>query len=243
MWHTKRFFIAGVALVTLFAACSSEKESPVTPTQPPKPPQFKLKAFDFPDKLVQSTDAMAKQVTAMADQVTNFEGTGCIFDPPQNAQAVKEETGNWEYQWTAEGLTQTLKITAGGGRYTWQLFFTGSKEGIGFDNWRKMDVVQRTDLTNGHVYLYKEGSTQIEVEWVWYTLDNGDYKFVKQTYGEPNSKIEITIKTDRSGRIERFAPNSKGNLVYDLRITWNADGSGAWWTFNDGVQTGYGTWN
>lgn len=239
----KRFFCSGVALLMMFIACSSDKESPVTPTTPPKAPEFTLKQFVFPAKMMQSADEKAKLALQIAAEVTNFEGTGCIFEPPAGATAVKEESGNWEYEWMDNNVKNVLKITAGGGRYTWQLLLSGNVEGVSLENWRKMDVVQRTDQTNGHVYLYKLGTQQITIEWVWYTLENGDYKFVKQWYEPPTGKIEFTFKADKSGRLERFSPNSKGSLVYDLRITWNSEGNGAWWTFNDGTQTGYGSWN
>ena len=244
MSYKKWLFITGVALmIVLLFACSKNEENPVTPTTPPKAPEFTLKPFAFPQKMLQSADEMAKRALTIADECLVFEGTGCIFAAPQGATAIKEETGQWEYQWVTGGLTQNLKITAGGGRLTWQLFWNGTEGGQSYANWRKMDVVQRSDQTNGHVYVYKPATTQIALEWVWYTLDSGDYKFVKQWYDEPTGKIELTFKEDKSGRLERFAPNSKGNLVYDLRINWNSDGSGAWWTYHDGVQTGYGTWN
>lgn len=244
MSYKKWFFILGVTLmIVLLSACSSDEENPVAPPTPPKAPEFTLKSFNFPTKMVQSADEMAKKAMTLAAECTSFEGTGCIFAAPQNAQAIKEESGDWEYQWVTSTLTQKLKMTAGSGRLTWQLYLNGADDGVSYVNWRRMDVVQRTDQSNGHVYLYKAGTQQISLEWVWYTLETKDYKFVKQWYEEPTGKIEFTIKEDKSGRMERFAPSSKGSLVYDLRITWNADGTGAWWIYSEGVQTGYGTWN
>jgi hypothetical protein len=243
MSYKKWFFILGVALaIVLLSACSSNEENPVAPT-PPKPPEFTLKSFNFPTKMVQSADEMAKKALSLAAECTSFEGTGCIFAAPQNAQAIKEASGDWEYQWVTGTLTQVLKMTAGSGRMTWQLYLNGSDDGKNYINWRRMDAVQKSDQSNGHVYLYKDGTQQISFEWVWYTLETNDYKFVKQWYNEPTGKIEFTIKEDQSGKMERFVPSSKGSMVYDLRITWNADGTGAWWTYSEGVQTGNGIWN
>jgi hypothetical protein len=243
MSHKKWFLIFGAALMIVFLfSCSSDEENPVTPTKP-KPPEFTLKPFDFPAKMVQSADEMAKRAMTLAAECTAFDGTGCIFAAPQNAQANKEESGDWEYQWITGTLTQKLKMTAGSGRLTWQLYLNGSENGINYVNWRSMDAVQRSDQSNGHVYLYRTGTQQISIEWVWYVLETNDYKYVKQLYDDPTEKIEFTIMEDKSGKMERFVPSSKGGLVYDLRITWNADGTGAWWTYNEGVQTGYGTWN
>lgn len=235
--------LAAVLFIFLIGGCSSDEESPVAPTPPPKAPAFELKAIDLPNGLLQSTDAKAKLAVQLIDEVNSFEGTPCVFAAPTGAQAVKEVTGSWEYQWITGSLTQNLKITAAEGRLTWQLFWDGVDQGKSFTNWRKMDAVQRTDESNGHVYLYLEGSQQITMEWVWYTLENGDYTMVKQNHQEPISKIDITIKTDKSGKLERFSKNSKGSLVYDLRITWAADGAGEWWTYTDGVQSDYGKWN
>ncbi len=233
--------IIALSFVLIIAGCSSE-ESPITPTTTPKPPEFRLKEITFPQHMLNSTDPMAQQAIAIVTEAMDFETCGCIFVPPEGAETIKESSGEWEYRWKTGDLTQTLQITAVSGRDSWKIFYDGVKDGDSFNNWRFMDAVQSADLSSGHVTLFKPVSLIIEMEWVWYTLQAGEYKFVKQYFGDPPYKIDISVKPDKSGKIDKFKPNSSGNMVYDIKFAWNADGSGSYWTFEDGKQTAYGVW-
>jgi len=222
----------------LLLTCSSDEESPVSPTPKTDPPEFVLKEVTFPEKMQNSSDQMAKETIERIHQTMSFEGTGCVFEAPANSTAVTETTSAWEYQWTEDQVTNSLKITSTADRNMWQIYFDGGS----YSNWRYMDAVQRSDRTSGHVHLYRSSTSQIEHEWVWYTLENQEYKFIKQVYSDPNSKVEIAFKSDGSGKLETFLPGSGGSLVYELRVSWDNEGNGSWWTFDDGTQTGSGTW-
>jgi len=235
--------ISGLSLLILIiGGCGSDEENPITPTLPPQPPTFQTKAIDLPQAMLNSSNDMAKQAIAIVEETLQFEPYGCRFEAPADAEAVKEKAGDWEYKWTTNGLTQTLQITSVSGRTTWKIFYDGSDGSQTYNNWRFMDTVQSTDLSSGHITLFKAGTNMTEIEWVWYTLELDVYKLIKQFYGEPPYKIEITVKPDKSGKIDKFTRNSAGNMVYDVKFSWNEDGSGSYWTFEEGVQTSFGTW-
>lgn len=229
-------------LLLVIAGCSSNEENPIAPPTTPKAPTFTLKEIIFPQHMLNSTDAHAQQAIALVTDALDFESCGCVFAPPTEAEAVKETSGEWEYKWTTGDLTQTLQISAVSGRNSWKVFYDGSQNGTNFNNWRFMDVVQSTDLSSGHITLFKAGTVETEMEWVWYTLEQNEYKLIKQYYGDPPYKIDISVKKDNSGKIDKFAPNTSGSMVYDVKFSWAADGTGSYWTFEDGKQTGFGTW-
>ena len=189
-----------------------------------------------------STDVNAQQAISLVTDALDFESSGFVFAPPNEAEAVKEKSGEWEEKWSSGDLPQTLHIEAVSGRNRWKIFYEGAQGGKTFNNWRFMDAVQRPDLSSGHVTLFKVGTVETEVEWVWYTLEQNEYKIIKQYYGDPPYKIDISIKSDNSGKVDKFAPNSSGSMVYDVKFSWAADGTGSYWTFEDGKQTGFGTW-
>ena len=229
-------------LILIIAGCSSDEENPITPTPTPSPPEFMLKEITFPQHMLNSTDPMAQQAIATVENAMDFKACGCLFAPPEGAETIKESSGEWEYKWKTGELTQTLQIASVSGRDSWKIFYDGVKDGNSFNNWRFMDAVQSADLSSGHVTLFKPATLIIDMEWVWYTLQLSEYKFIKQYFGDPPYKIDITVKSDQSGKIDVFKPNSSGNMVYDIKFAWKADGSGSYWTFEDGKQTGYGTW-
>jgi hypothetical protein len=226
----------------LIAGCSSDEENPITPTPPQTPPDFSLQEITLPQNMLHSTNTLAKQAITTIDEAIDFARCGCTFEAPDEATLEKAEGGEWEYTWSVVDLTKTMQITAVSGRYTWKIFYDGTQTGQEYNNWRYMDAVQSTDLSSGHVTLFKAGTVTTELEWVWYTLENTDYKLIKQYYGDPSYKVEITIKTDNSGKIDKFKRNSSGSMVFDVKYAWTSDGSGSCWTFEDGVQTSFNTW-
>lgn len=242
MKTSKITIIMGLVFCCFLFFCSSDEESPTTPTQTYDPPTFTVNSVTFPAAMESSSDDMAKETISEIEKAMTFEGTGCCFCAPNACETVKNEKTAWEYSWKEEELTRNLKITAISGRNMWQVFYDGSADGVNFSSWRYQDALQTTDQSDGHVHLYKEGTNQLQLEWVWYTLENGDYKFIKQCFSDPCFKYDIVSHPDNSGKLERFAMSSTGNLVYDLRVSWDAEGNGAWWTFSDGAQTDSGTW-
>ncbi|MBN1465528.1 hypothetical protein JXA02_07195 [candidate division KSB1 bacterium] len=227
----------------IFAGCSSDEENPVAPTPKSNPPEFKLKDISFPARMESSTDQMAQRALSIVDQVTSFEGTGCVFTPPDGAEVLAETKTAWEYSWQDASLTKRLAIVLISEQHKWQQFFTGTADDKTYDNWRYMDAAQKIDQSMGHVYLYKAVTTQIGQEWSWYTLDNGNYVFKMQKYGEPATKIEITWESSNAGKIESYKVGTTGALVYDLVITWDANGSGSWRTYQNGSPVDSGTWD
>jgi len=230
------------AVLTFLLTGCSEEDNPVKAPSTPDPPTFSLRSIPLPDNLENSPNEMAQQAVSIIEEAMRFDNENCCFEKPEVCKALTEKTGEWEYQWSDGNLTKNLKVTTKGDRDAWQFYLNGNSNGKTFDNFRAMDAVQQKNKSNGHVHLFKSNSIQIETQWVWYTLDNGNYLFTKESFAESRYNLEITIHTDKSGKIERYVLSPAGSMVYDVRFTWEANGSGAWWTYEAGQQKDYGTW-
>jgi hypothetical protein len=232
-----------IIIAIVLAGCSSDEENPVKPKPKSDPPEFLLREISVPTTMQNNADAKAKEALALIDEAMSFAGSGCVFLPPDGATALVESNTAWEYSWDEGGLTKRLKIDLYTGQRKWQLFLSGSAEGVSYDNWRFMDAGQKTDLTIGHVYLYEHGSSQPMEEWSWHTLGTQDYVLQRQLFVDPIGKIVVTIRPDKSGKIEKYVAGSTSGLVYDKLFTWDASGSGTWRTYNDGQPVDNGSWN
>jgi hypothetical protein len=229
----------------LIFACSSDEEGPVKPTEKaPPPPEFQLRDITVPDKMMNSGDAKAQLALSLIVEATSFDGTGCVFKAPDGATVLSESKAAWEYSWVEGTLTQRLAITSlpSINQRKWQLYYTGSKDGETFEDWRLMDAGQTIDLGGGHIYLYKLNTKQIILEWTWRT-DKGTFTLEKYDHSDPRSKIEIILRADKSGKVERFTLGTTGSMMHDLLINWKADGTGTWWTYENGMTKESGSWN
>ncbi len=246
MLYKKLFTMTALCMgLFLFFGCSSDEEGPVKPTEKaPPPPDFELREITVPDKLANSGDAKAQLAMNLVDQAMSFEGTGCVFAAPEGATVLAESKAAWEYSWVEGALTKRLAITSLSSinQRKWQLYFSGSTDGASLEDWRFMDAGQTTDLGSGHVYVYKTNTKQIILEWTWRT-NQGQYTLEKYDHSDPRSKIEIILRADGSGKVERFTLSTSGSLMHDLLINWAADGSGTWWTYENGMTKETGSWN
>jgi hypothetical protein len=246
MLYKKLFVLTAVCLgLFLFFACSSDEEGPVKPSEKaPPPPDFELREITVPDKMANSGDAKAQLALSLIDESTSFEGTGCVFKAPDGATVLAESKAAWEYSWVDGALTKRLAITSLSSinQRKWQLYYTGSKDGATFEDWRFMDAGQTLDLGSGHVYVYKTNTKQIIMEWTWRT-DSDKFTFEKYDHSEPRTKIEIIVRNNGSGKVERFSLSTTGSMMHDLLVNWTADGSGTWWTYDNGMSTNSGSWN
>lgn len=246
MLHKKLFLVMALCLGLIFViGCSSDKENPVKPTEKTPPPEFKLRDITVPTKMMNSADEKAKLASSLIQASVSFEGTGCVFSKPDGATILSESTSAWEYTWTEGSLTKRLAITSLSSinQRKWQLYYTGSANDVTYeDDWRFMDAGQSMDMSSGHVYVYKDNTKQIILEWTWRTSNNV-YTFEKYDHSETKCKVEIIVKPDGSGKVERFSMSTTGSLMHDLLVNWTADGSGTWWTYDNGINIGSGSWN
>jgi hypothetical protein len=246
MLYKKLFVLMAICMgLFLIISCSSDEEGPVKPTeQAPPPPDFQLRDITVPDKVMNSGDEKAQLAISLINAVTSFEGTGCVFKAPTGATVLAESRSAWEYSWVEGALTQRLAITSltSINQRKWQLYYTGSKDGVTLEDWRFMDAGQTIDMGSGHVYLYKTNTKQIIMEWTWRT-DKGVFTIEKYDHADPRSKTEVVLKADNSGKVERFVLSTTGSMMHDLLINWTANGAGTWWTYENGVIIGSGSWN
>lgn len=230
-------------MLCLLVGCSSDEENPVTPTPAPKPPAFELRKVTFPQKMLNSTDTMAKMAISLVTDAMSFEGTGCVFEAPKNAKALAETKSAWEYSWEEGGVTKRLAITLlpDLNKRKWQVYITGMMDGVSYDNWLFMDAAQLTDLSSGNVTLNIKVNNRKQLlhYWTW-RMEGNNYLFEDSHYktGVLEKTVLITINSDNSGSIERKVP-----IMVDLRINWDKEGNGMWSTYENGVPKDNGSWN
>ncbi len=233
-----------IIAILLIPGCESDDNGTSSSSKTPEPPTFSLKTMHLPAYLEASSNPDAQKLKDCIADAQDLETYGCCFDAPAEEQRVEKSytEPEWTLEWEQAGLQKELKITSQNERVTWDMYLTGTFDGESVTNWLRMEVIQRGDRSNGHATLYKAGTNNIEYEWVWYTFDSGEYKFIRNCFHDDQSKVVISLKADRSGTIEIHGLNSKGALEVKTRYTWYVNGKGEWWTYQDGSQTDHGVW-
>jgi hypothetical protein len=110
-----------------------------------------------------------------------------------------------------------------------------------YNNWTVFEGTTSADGKNGSWKVYEENSTRIDLEVSWTTSSSNVLTGVWRDYehGVPDERLEYINNPDNSGEMKLF---NKQNVL-TLRIVWQANGSGEWWTYSDtGQQTGNGRW-
>jgi len=89
---------------------------------------------------------------------------------------------------------------------------------------------------------YKPLTTNIAMQWEWNIDAQGVYTFVMTSFVDGGGKIEITVNPDESGTLE-FYEEVSDNYALTLKVVWQSDGSGQWWTYENGTETDSGGWS
>ena len=108
-----------------------------------------------------------------------------------------------------------------------------------------MFVEELKDGSSGYANYYMDCSTEIVLEWSWETNSEDVFNFVLITHGDNEGNvIDITSNPNGSGEIKASTfTNSPTILTIDYRAVWNADGSGQWWTYTNGIVTDTKEWS
>jgi len=225
-----------------FIACS-DSDNP-TKASDPDSPQFTTRNITLPQGLTNSSNNDAQELVAMIDALENFESDGCCFACPADAPNQESSYSDlkWTLRWQCEqNLDNELLITTGQDRHTWQLFYEGSKDGVNFEHWKRMEAVQTFEKSSGHVNLYIENSRNTEIEWVWYNLTDGSYRFDKTLMVPEIYKMSLKLNSDYSGEFEIYSIDH-GKLDKTKRYVWYVNGKGEWWEYENGKQKKHGIW-
>jgi len=238
IWLTVAFCIA------IGSGCS-KNESSTAPeeTQPPEPA---LTSITVPESLAESENPMARLVVTYVNMVNALTGYSSYFSPPPNSQQLESpvlsSSSTWTYTWTTDSLTITLTVVETDEAYTWDVVLTGTDGIHSYEDWLFIHAEQAKDGTNGIVVMYKPITTDVAMRWEWTVDEDGTCNFVFTFYGdETQGRIEVVAHPDGSGELSFYA-YAEGSYDLTFHAEWASEGSGEWWTYQDGEETGHGTW-
>ncbi len=240
----KSLLLLSVALlIGLGLACSGDGTS-TQPDQgePPGPP---LTSVTIPEAMQTSDDPMARLVVGYVGMVNALSGYGSYFTPPASSCFGGGLLGSgptWTYTWTAEGLTITLTIVESDETYVWDVVLSGSDGTHSYDDWLFIHAEQSKDGASGVVRVYKPVTDDVATVWEWNVDESQAYHFVLTFYGEgEQGRVILSSYADGSGNLGLYT-YVDGTYQLMLRAEWASDGSGEWWTYENGEETGHGTW-
>ncbi len=227
-----KIFLIFLILGLFLASCAKKN-----PTEPEKttPAELKIKTVDVPSAMKQISDPKAATTLGYVNLTNSFNSYQALFHIPQTATGA-----DGKFTWTHGGLSLTMFQDNSGGNNTWKMVFNGTDGETTYNNWVAMEASQSADEKNGWMKIYKENSTEVASKWTWTTDANGKYIFTLISYdGSEVNKIEITSNPDLSGELRFFTNN-----VLVSKTTWDKDGNGQWWEYDDqGNLTDSGSWS
>ena len=239
-------WLMGILILALAISCSKDK-SPTESEEPQQVPTFRVDTVTVPEKMKQSQDPKAQLAVAyveMANVISNF---GTYFSPPSSGKivpkiALPQDGPPWTYTWTEDNLTITLTISETADRYLWDIVFDGTDGMFTYNNWKFIHAEAMKDGNSGLMIVYWPVTTNIFMQWEWNIDTQGVYTFVMTFFGDVGGKIEITVNPDDSGTL-KFYEEVNGTYALTLKVVWQSDGSGQWWTYEDGTETDSGGWS
>ncbi len=229
-------FVTLLVLSGLLLFSCSKKDSTTSKDSEQPPEQIQVESISVPANMAQSSDPYAQMTVNFITALNGFQQYVTSLTPRGTLSG--NDGPPWEYQWTAQGYTAKLVITIENNQYHWKLSFSGSYNGQQVDNATYMEAWQNLDGKWGKLVVYdfmNQGATI--AQWEWQEDDTGKLTFTYQEFTN-NTKIIVVQNPDLSGSLEMW-----NGTVLSFKATWNADGSGSWWTYDDnGNETGTGTW-
>jgi hypothetical protein len=237
MFSNYRRIISALAIATIIASGCSKSSSPSSPptTTTPTPPSITFKGPN-----TNSSDTYAQMVKSMA---ASFTGLTSLYSP-YFATNPKQNGSTWTWTVTEPpSLTATFTATKqSDGSFVWKLVLNGksSSDSTTYNNWTALQGTSSADGKNGDWKVYQTNTTILAGEFIWSTDNAGKLTGTLRSYSETGTlsgSIAIINNSDGSGEIDEYDGNA---LVF--KAVWTSSGSGTWWSYNNGTQTGTGTW-
>lgn len=241
MIREKYYFLMGFVLLAFVVRCSKSDDNPAGPGGG-QPPQFQVVTVAVPQAMTQAAanNPMVNQAVQFMNLANGMAGYTAFFTPPAGTNSLAKNLnindGPWTSTWTSGTLTITLTISETNTGYSWIVRITGTYKGYTVEDWKLVEAVTSQDGSQGNMVAYQPVTTDVLIEWMWIPVAQGTVALV---YEKPGGQIEINVTSysDGSGKLEHYE-----NFVLKFKVTWNADGSGSWWTYEGGTQTDTGTW-
>lgn len=247
----KRLSIWTLSVLIVMTAVNCSKDS-TNPTEPQKqePPEIAAKEIKTPQKLQQSSDPNAQLTAAYISMANSFRDlAGGFMQPPPGLNKLMQQadmsgdTPVWRRTWTDGALTVIMEIFDAGDKYLWDIRMNGTDGEYVYDNWLFIHAEQTKNGQNGFMTIYEDLTTKAAGTWTWMEDAQHNYKLTVLLNNVYNSvKLIAEAHPDESGRIE-FYNGQNNTFVLQFKAEWNADGSGQWWSYENGQENASGSWS
>lgn len=238
----KKLTLIPLIIFLLLVFSCSNNDNPTEPENnnlKPKAPTFK--SIEIPDHMKQSSDIHAQMAVVWLEIANSFTAYSSLFVPPEGAKSLPKVNAlndEGKYTWSVGTLSVTL-IYSSDNEYTrWKVMFSGTDNGTTYIDWVFMEAEQTADGKNGTLVMYEDNTTDIAAKWTWTNNSDGSSDYTFLNYSDSGMKLVIHVNADKSGELN-FYENVDGGYVLKYKITWNANGSGAWWDYENNEN---GTW-
>jgi hypothetical protein len=202
-----------------------------------------------PTAMANSEDPYAQQASSYITLANSVSANFALFKAPANATKSTTEitpvNGRVNasakvvvYTWTDPSYgSVAYQVKDAGTKYTFEFFVKPQGE----TGWyRYLHAEEEKDHSTGNmiVYDYFSKSNDILLQWDW-TKSGDDFKMnMTSSLDSDVFKVTIAINTKtKAGSVVYFQNALK---LYDM--TWDAQGSGTWNFYENGVVTDSGTW-
>lgn len=230
------FFIFIILISFLVASCSKKEDNPAAPEE--KAPGMPSVTFEGPN-----TNSSDQYALMTKSSVAAFNFFPQMLSSAFSAATPKNSNGDW--QWVVSsgtGGSETMTATKkSDGSYYWALIFNGNLSNKIYNNFKALEGTTSADGKSGSWKVFEDNSSTVAGEFTWSTNSSGVLTGTLLDYGSNGTvsqKVELTNKADKSGELRMYDDNN----VLTFRSAWNADGTGTWHVYENGVEKTNGNW-
>ncbi|MBK8805237.1 MAG: hypothetical protein IPO21_00755 [Bacteroidales bacterium] len=233
--------IAGILGISLlFTSCKKEEKLDVSSIK--KPSNTATKTVSVPTSLSSSSNTNAQ---ACASYITMFNAIGSyssVFNIPETAEVCNDDLSTFKsgeesevYTWSDGVNTVYYVVTDETDKYTWTIYYSGN----GYTKAKFLYAEEMKDASKGYleIFDYTSSSTTSLGKWSWEPTSKGILYTYELLYLGYNMKITLNANTDNTGDLSYYYSGA----LYAY-YTWNADGTGTYATYSDGVVEYSGSW-
>jgi len=202
----------------------------------------------YPAKAVYPHDPMAQCGNYYAGQAAQHlsVATDCLkfFDAPEfpdRITSLNNPQDTITRIWQIESLTVTLRLNLTIDGYQWDVYLTGTDNGITYDDWKYIYALQTHADSSGMMFLYENNETKDTTTWDWTSNITGNIEMnMSWNDNDFQNNLETLFRPDYSG----YARHSINDSLR-WEVTWdnsNSESSGEWTDYM-GESTLSGTWS
>ena len=227
----------------LLTGCKKDNDSDSNPDNQNAEP-YPFKTIIIPEVMAQSANPGALMAVEYISSYNDMAAYSSMLKPPGKSVRIfykddGEEIYNWETDNDSGKYTSTLKIWKSDYKTTWELFVTGNLDGHELTNFKYLSAIHLNDGTGDSFVVYNPATGLWHKDINWYGDGNGNDDLAFTVFEE--TKLHVALNSDGSGSLEYSLWVGDANMEV-FKAQWNTNGHGIWWQYDDGMETGNGSW-